>query len=252
MSPKFVLRFDDIAPAMAWSKFAAFESLARDMDIPILMGVVPKCLDPNLTKESEKFNFWDEVRNWNSRNWTIAQHGYTHQYVTKNPGLLAVSNKSELAGLSYEEQYLKLSAGKFILQQQGVWQPVFMAPSHSFDLITLKVLVDLDFRYLTDGYGVYPYKIGSITAVPQLFASPANFGFGVYTICLHVNNMSEAQIQSVLHFIREHRKQFISFFEATTICSSVPVVPFVSRLLTTAALRLFRNVVLYENRKGGK
>jgi predicted deacetylase len=241
MPSKFILRFDDIAPGMAWSRFSAFDALASELDIPLLVGVVPHCLDSKLTREPAKANFWDVVRVWAGRGWTIAQHGYTHQYVTKIPGILAIGNKSELAGLDYQEQYAKLKAGKDILVQQGVWQPVFMAPSHSFDYITLQALSDLEFYYLTDGYGVYPYKIGALTAVPQLFGSPAHFGFGVYTICLHVNNMSEAQIQNMLCFMREQREQFISFDNAVAMGSPLPGVAMASRFVTSAILRIIRN-----------
>ena len=32
MSSKFILRFDDITPNMAWSKFSAFDELANELD----------------------------------------------------------------------------------------------------------------------------------------------------------------------------------------------------------------------------
>jgi predicted deacetylase len=242
ISPKFVLRFDDIAPGMAWSKFAAFDALAHELNIPLLVGVVPHCLDPKLAKEPAREDFWDVVRAWVKRGWTIAQHGYTHQYWTKDPGILAISNKSELASLSYEEQFAKLKAGKEILSEQNVWQSVFMAPSHSFDENTLQALSMLGFHYLTDGYGIYPYQFGKITAIPQLFASPRNFGFGVYTICLHVNNMSPLQIQNMLSFIRSHHKQFISFEDASLMQCQVPGVAAITRFATSAALKAARTL----------
>jgi len=244
MSAKFILRFDDIAPEMAWSKFSSFDALAIELDIPLLVGVVPHCLDSKLAREPAKDDFWDVVRGWVERGWAVAQHGYTHQYVTKNPGILAIGNKSELAGLSYEDQYVKLKAGKDILVQQGVWQPVFMAPAHSFDYITLQVLADLEFRYLTDGYGVYPYKMGGLTAVPQLFASSAHLDFGVYTICLHVNSMTQSQIQNILWFVRTHRNQFISFDSAVGMRSTSFGVSIASRVVTSVALRIIRKAKL--------
>lgn len=242
MSSKFILRFDDITPNMAWSKFSAFDALASELDIPLLVGVVPHSLDPDLAKESERSDFWDVVRGWVDRGWTIAQHGYTHQYVTKASGILTTKGNSELAGLSYEEQYAKLKKGKDILVQEGVWQPVFMAPSHSFDHITLQALSDLDFRYITDGYGMYPYKMGALTAVPQLFATPKHLGFGVYTICLHVNNMSQPETQNMLNFLRTHGKQFISFSDAPAISSPLPGVAMVGRFFTSIILPIIRRI----------
>jgi predicted deacetylase len=237
MSSKFIIRFDDIAPCMAWSKFSGFDALARELDIPLLVGVVPHCLDPNLAREPARADFWDVVRGWVNRGWTVAQHGYTHQYVTNVTGILTIKEQqSELAGLSYEEQYAKLKAGKDILVQQRVWQPVFMAPSHSFDHITLQVLSDLDFRYLTDGYGLYPYKMGDLTAVPQLFGKPKHLGFGVYTICLHVNEMTQPEIRNILRFMSTHRKQIISFDNAAAMSSPLPCVAMISRIVTFPAL----------------
>jgi predicted deacetylase len=240
--PKFLLRFDDVAPEMAWSRFDPFDELSRDQDLPLLVGVVPRCLDPLLCVEPANAAFWDTVRGWVGRGWTIAQHGYTHQYVTREPGILRIGVQSELAGLPYEEQFSKLKAGKRILTEQGVWQPVFMAPSHSFDETTLQALADLKFQYLTDGYGVYPYKFGKLTAVPQLFASPLNFGFGVYSICLHVNTLNEQQIMRIIEFVKKNRSRFISFDEAAAMRNPVPGIAEAMRFLTSSPLRVMRRI----------
>ncbi len=243
MNPQFVIRFDDISPRMAWSKFTVFDELSKELDLPFLVGVIPNCLDSKLTIEAERVDFWDVVRHWSRRGWTIAQHGYTHQYVTKNPGILKISNNSELAGLTYMEQLAKIDAGKAILVQQGVWRPVFMAPSHSFDEVTVKVLSELEFCYLTDGYGVYPYRVGSLTALPQLFSGAKNFGFGIYTICLHVNTMTPVQMSSMIRFIRENRAKIISFEQAVSASSIFPGVALAVRLATSVAIPIIRNLI---------
>lgn len=240
--PKFILRFDDITPEMAWSKFDPFDALSKELDLPLLVGVVPHCLDETLSVEPANEAFWDTVRGWFERGWSIAQHGYTHQYVTQHPGILRLGLKSELAGLPYEEQFAKLQAGKRILMAQGVWQPVFMAPSHSFDEGTLRALAALNFEYLTDGCGVYPYQFGELTAVPQLFATPLHFGFGVYSICLHVNTLSEPEIQKIIEFVRRNRAQFISFKEAADVKPPVPGVAMAMRFLTSTPLRAMRRL----------
>jgi len=43
MTTRFVIRFDDVTPGMAWSKFAPFDALAQELNIPYLIGVVPDC-----------------------------------------------------------------------------------------------------------------------------------------------------------------------------------------------------------------
>jgi hypothetical protein len=82
--------------------------------------------------------------------------------------------------------------------------------------------------------------MGALTAVPQLFGSPLHFGFGVYTVCLHVNTMSQAQIHNMVEFIKVHRSRFISFDEASAIRCPIPGIAAASRLLTFAALRSIR------------
>jgi len=239
-SPKFILRVDDIAPGMAWSKFAEIDALAAELDISLLLGVVPDCQDPKLAVETPRTDFWDKVREWQARGCVIAQHGYTHRYVTKDPGLVSVRPQSEFAGLSYEEQFSKLKAGKDILVREGVWQPVFMAPSHSFDATTVRALAALGFKYLTDGFGVYAYPIGELTAVPQLFASPLQFGFGVYTLCLHPNNMSVEQRKKLLAFMQANKHRFLSFDEAAALDCAIPFLAPLMRFVTSFVLRQAR------------
>lgn len=241
VKPKYILRFDDITPHMDWSNFSIFDQVIKKLNISPIVGIVPDCRDPKLSICTPKEDFWDVAREWSRLGWTIAQHGYTHQYVTSDAGLLGINKRSEFSGISYTEQLAKLKAGKEVLLQQDVWQPVFMAPAHSFDGNTLRALANLDFQYFTDGYGTYPYRMGELTAVPQLFASPINFGFGVYTVCLHVNHMTLPQTFSTVNFITAHRKQFISFEEAVEMQCPIPGLAAASRLFTEVALRTIRS-----------
>ena len=242
MTTRYLIRFDDVVPAMAWSRFAAFEQIAADLSLPFLIGVVPECRDPKLSVEPESPDFWNWVRTRKHAGWTIAQHGYQHLYETDARGLLGIGRKSEFAGLPYDAQVQKLAAGKEIMQREGVWSGVFMAPSHSFDENTVQALRDLEFTALTDGFGFYPYDLHGLMAVPQLVARPLGFGFGVETICLHVNTMSEEAIGRMIDFIRVHRRQIISFDEALQVKASVPFIASSLRHLTSAALRARRAV----------
>lgn len=212
---RFIVRFDDICPGMHWDNFQRFEAFfANEVRIKPLLGIVPDNRDPKLNVQVKREDFWDQVRHWRDLGWTIAQHGYTHEYALNDAGILKVGNKSEFAGLPYSEQYNKLAIGQCILKEQDVWQPYFMAPSHSFDHDTLRALKSLGFVAITDGYGVYPYELEGIVAVPQLFATPCHFGFGVYTLCLHTNTMSQRQIDTTLRFMQTNAARFISFSDA--------------------------------------
>ena len=242
MSTRYLIRFDDVVPTMAWSRFRLFDEIANELSLPYLIGVVPECRDPKLMVETARDDFWDWVRSRQAAGWTIAQHGFRHQYETEACGLLGIGRKSEFAGLPYDVQLQKLSRGKTILKNEGVWQSVFMAPSHSFDADTLRALRDLDFTSITDGFGFYPYDLHGLTAVPQLVARPLGFGVGIETICLHVNTMSDHAINTMIAFLRSHREKIISFDEARVITSAWPFVPSVLRHATSLALRLSRAV----------
>lgn len=225
---------------MAWSKFEAFDVISKQKNLPFLVGVVPNNKDPKLNVEKTHEAFWDSIRQWKTRGWTIAQHGYTHEYLTKNGGLLNLSGKSEFAGLSYDVQVERLLAGKTIMEKEQVWDPVFMAPSHSFDTNTLKALKQLGFKAITDGYGLYPYELHGLQAVPQLFSSGKSLCFGVYTVCIHINTISEVQMRALLQFISSNRANIIPFEDALNIKCPMPGYATFTKISTEYMLRLYR------------
>jgi len=228
---------------MAKSKFEQFESILIELNISAIIGVVPACWDHNLIVEKEDRNFWDKVRYLAKHGWIVAQHGYKHVYNTNIAGILGINNFSEFAGLSYDKQFDKLKSGKEILLREEVWQPVFMPPAHSFDKITISALSNLGFKYISDGYGVYPYQMGPLTFLPSMFSFPFNIGVGVYTICLHVNNMSQLQIDETIAFIKKNQSKFISFDAAINL-NKHPIISLIIRYILTFLLRIFRKISL--------
>ena len=101
-----------------------------------------------------------------------------------------------------------------LLLENDIWEPVFMAPGHSFDKITLAALEESNFNYVTDGFGLYPWQENNLIFIPQVFSSFTSFGFGIYTVCLHINKLSEEQIQLLIKRVKENRKNIISLSEA--------------------------------------
>ena len=241
MATRYIIRFDDVVPTMAWTHFRPFEELADQLGIPFLLGVVPDCQDPVLTVEPALDNFWDWLRAKKAAGWTIAQHGHQHLYETMSPGLLEIGKKSEFSGLSYDDQYRKLAEGKSILVREAIWQNVFMAPSHSFDEVTLTALRALNFEFITDGYGFYPYDCHSLTAVPQLASRPLGFGFGVETICLHVNSMNALHISKMIDFIKTNHQKIISFDQASAIKPPFALLSTALNMVTSVALKFHRS-----------
>jgi predicted deacetylase len=212
MKVKYILRFDDITPGMAMSKFLPLKHVLEELNIYSVLGVVPDCRDPKLyIEDGNSVDFFNYVRSWKKYGDTIAQHGTYHVYDSLNSGILKINKNSEFAGHEYDIQLEKLKSGKEILLRENVWQPYFMAPSHSFDKNTLKALSALGFEKLTDGYGFFPYRLCGVLLVPQLFSIPISFGFGYLTICVHINSMSQDQINELINFIRANRSKFVDF-----------------------------------------
>ena len=217
MSTRYILRFDDISPGMAWSKFLPLKHRLEKMGVKSVLGVIPECRDPSLFCEPAKEMFFDLVREWVEFGDSIAQHGTYHLYDSDKSGLLQINDRSEFAGHPYDMQLERLAHGKSILVQEKVWQPFFMAPSHSFDENTLKALKRLKFQAITDGYGVFPYRLNGIVLVPQLTSFPFNIGIGYCTICVHINTMSYQQIEYLLNFITLNRKRFACFQQTANL-----------------------------------
>jgi predicted deacetylase len=239
---KFILRLDDICPTMDWDRINFLEKiLSKYPGVKPIIGVIPSNEDSSLNIHSPRQDFWDQVRGWRDEGWTIAQHGYCHLYTQRSTGLLGIGKHSEFAGLKYVDQYEKLQAGKNILANESVWQPYFMAPSHAFDMVTLEALADLEFDAISDGYGLYPYQIGRLTAVPQLFSSGLNAGFGIYTVCLHPNTMEKRQFNELDILLMRNHNNFVDFPSALNF-KSMSFSSTILRKSTEICLRVFRGL----------
>lgn len=204
---KFIFRFDDIAPTMNFKRFNLFKSLFLKYQIPVVLGVIPKCKNRNLTFENRPDeNFVQELKIFESLGWEIAQHGYTHELLAKNGGIMKRNAASEFAGLPYQEQFERIKKGKMILNSWGFSPKTFIAPWHSFDKSTILAIKANDFSIISDGIELYPYLYKKILFVPQIWwdAPPANkkIKSGIYTICLHPNTTSDERIKVLADFIK--------------------------------------------------
>ena len=221
MPGRYLIRLDDIAPTMAWDRFERLSKLFDEHDIKPLLGVIPDNQDPEFLPFAPcPGDFWSEVASWQSRGWEIAQHGYQHVYVTRDCGLLGVNGLSEFAGLPYEVQLDKLARGQSIFRQHGVRCETFMAPSHSFDRLTLRALKELGFTTVTDGFDPWPSIEEGLIFIPQWFANPRVLPIGVQTFCLHINGMTDTEIRRVEEFVEQHTDEFITVAEARQLATS--------------------------------
>jgi len=239
-SSKIIVRVDDVCETMDWDRFLYFKQGLERLKIKAILGVVPNCKDESLSLHEARGDFFDLVRRWRDYGDTIAQHGYEHRYNTSDSGVMKINNFSEFAGLSYQDQFQKLSAGKAIMVNQGIWEPHFMAPGHSFDDVTIDCLVDLGFETITDGYGFYPYKYRGLVFVPQLFSQPIPMPFGVQTIAVHTNYESLERVDNILKFLKIRLDNVISYSDAANEKLSFGIFKDMCRNLTKLLIQAQR------------
>lgn len=220
---RHIFRLDDVCETMNWDRFFMLKNVFIKYNIKPIIGVIPNNEDEALKKYPFcEFDFWEEIRTLQDiHNWSIALHGYDHKYLTTESGLLEINKRSEFAGLIKEEQCKKINMGKEIFEQQRIKIAAFMAPAHSYDLITLKCLVENGINVVTDGFGLYPYYKYEILFVPQLFSKPRNTVFrGVYTWCIHTNLISIKNINEIEIFIKNNYNDIGEFNEASNYVRS--------------------------------
>jgi predicted deacetylase len=193
-TPQYLLRFDDICPTMNWKVWAEIETVLVQRRLKPLLAVVPDNQDPGLQVDPPAGDFWDRVRAWQDRGWTIALHGFQHRYVSRNAGLVAVRKKSEFAGLPTEQQREKLRRGMEILERERITSRVWIAPGNAFDAATVALLPDFGIRVISAGHFQFPYvSPGGMTWVPQQLYYFRPAPAGVWTVCYHHNQWDGSQ-----------------------------------------------------------
>src|SRR5262245_35921357 len=114
---------------MNWRTWQDVEKILVDANIKPLLAVVPSNLDPQLNVGASEARFWDIVRSWQAREWTIGLHGYQHLYVTRDHGLVGLNDRSEFAGLPIKAQAEKLKRAINIFEAEAVRPEVWIAPA---------------------------------------------------------------------------------------------------------------------------
>jgi len=215
---QYLIRIDDFCPTMNWRIWAEVEQLLLDFRIRPIVAVVPDNRDPNLMVCEANPSFWEEVRLWQSRGWSVGLHGYQHTYVTRDSGIVGINQFSEFSGSPYDEQSRKLRHALQIFQREGVTADIWVAPGHSFDHTTVRALSDLGINYISDGFFPLPgFDSFNVMWIPQQFWRFRNMPFGVWTVCLHLNRWSPNNVAQL-------RSQLERFADSITDCQSVATI----------------------------
>lgn len=196
MSAQYLIRFDDICPTMNWSVWERVEEALLAARVKPILAIVPDNQHPALKAAASNQEFWEVVRRWQERGWTIGLHGYQHLLLTQSGGILKLNDWSEFSGLPLDEQRSRLQLALNIFRREKVEPEVWVAPGHSFDDTTLQVLNEIGIRQLSDGFSPYPYcDARGIIWVPQQLWRFRKMPFGVWTVCLHVNRWDSTDLK---------------------------------------------------------
>ena len=215
MAAKYIIRIDDACPTMDRSKWDELERIFDTLGIKPIVAVVPNNQDSELFVDPPDKFFWDKVRGWQAKGWTIAMHGYQHVFhpIERDRLILPFHDRSEFAGLSLPEQAEKIRAALSIFEQEGIQPKVWIAPAHCFDSITLDALLqETSIRVISDGLAVKQFYDQGFMWLPQQLWELAPRKLGLWTICLHPNSMS-------LSLIDAFGKQVTNQFYAERITS---------------------------------
>lgn len=208
---QYLLRLDDLCPSADRQALEQILALVCAHAIRPILAVIPENQDPHLESSSPDPEFWHKMREFESTGSAIALHGYRHLCVARGKSLIPLHRHTEFAGLPLDEQRRMLRAGLQILRGHGLHPALWVAPRHGFDKNTLAALREEGIRYLSDGLARIPFLRGGVVWIPQQLWAPASRRKGLWTICLHPNSMTQAQIDSLEAFLEKHSGQFTSF-----------------------------------------
>jgi predicted deacetylase len=188
MNARYLVRFDDICPTMNWRAWSDIEGVLIEHHVRPILAVVPDNRDPGLCVDDPVPDFWDRVRTWQARGWSIGLHGYQHRCLTPHGGLVGLNAASEFAGLPRPEQRRKLELALAAFARERVRPDAWIAPAHSFDETTVELLAQLGLRCINDGFALEPFSDErGVTWVPQQLWRFRRMPFGVWTVCFHHN-----------------------------------------------------------------
>ena len=221
MGKRYLIRLDDACPTMNHDKWRRMETILDKYGVKPLVGVIPHNEDPKQQIDAGNVGFWPLVHSWGKKGWAIALHGYNHCYKSLQGlnGMNPMWKKSEFAGLTLNEQKLKIKKGVSIMREHGINPQYFFAPSHTFDYNTLTALrEESDIRIISDTIAIKPYRKDDFIFIPQFGGQCREMKIkGIYTFCFHPNTMNDEAFKHTEDFLKKNSAYFTSFDAIATI-----------------------------------
>jgi len=197
--PRYLIRLDDACDTLDIRKWNAIESILDEYNIKPIVAVIPKNEDISLHYSKKNEDFWRVVKNWQSKGWHIAIHGYKHVYhhIERERLIFPFYDRSEFAGLDLHTQCELMQKARAEFEKNDIYPALWVAPSHCFDDVTLEAIRrTTDIRVISDGIALSPYTDYGFSFIPQQLWWPKRKFFGTWTICLHPDTMSPTEIDA--------------------------------------------------------
>ena len=220
-----LIRMDDICENMNWKLMERCELLFDKYKIKPLLGVIPANKDPELLAYPKKEFFWNKVKNWKSKGWEIAMHGFNHLYTQKSDkkDIFSYGGKSEFYGLDYEKQLDKIELGLSEFEKRQIKIRSFFAPNHIYDQNTLDALKKNNIKIIIDGYGLFPFYKNDLLFIPQLFYKEILLPFGIQSTQLHINYWNNNDFEKFENFINNNHRKIVNLDYILTITNPNPI-----------------------------
>ena len=246
---KYIIRLDDACETMNKKKWQKIESILDKLNIKPVVAVIPLNDDSDLKIDKKNIYFWDLIKKWQAKGWDVALHGYKHKYhkINIKNQIIPIHQRSEFVGLNLKSQENKIKKGLEIFQLNKIKTNVWIAPSHSFDKNTLLALKNnSDIKLISDGISLYPFVNYGFTFIPQQLWKPKKYPLGVWTVCLHPNNMSETEINEFERTINEDffKDKFITIQIARKYIKGFNILSEVFKLAFTLKMKIKRLIYI--------
>lgn len=204
MALKYIIRADDACPTMNKASWQKFETLCDEYNVKPIVAVIPDNKDVEFAIEEDDPFFWQKIRTWQNKGWDIALHGLHHNL--RHIGfrhLVPINNYGEFPGLSEEYQKSMIHGASAIFCENNIESSIFVAPAHGLDKVTCKVLAEMEVPWvISDGFARDIFYEHGVHWIPQQLWRFETKREGVWTICLHPNDMTSADFKSFETWLR--------------------------------------------------
>ena len=128
--------------------------------------------------------------------------------------------------------------GLSILRKKGLNPKFFAAPAHGFDKTTLKVLNDINFKNISDGFTRNVCIKDGLTWIPLKTWKPSTIFFGSFnTVCLHPNKSNIKAIRNGI-IKKISNKENIDFSSSISLPNSYTSLDFLSEVIYSILIKL--------------